>query len=158
MAYGLNVEMHKQVSFTDSPSMEPWCGNPKDVSQLSAGRVTLPSPQACCTNFAPRELATRRYLLHPSFFVAFTRSAQPWPRLLARRAVRASVNVSRVFAQVIKRGISLSRVHGRINICDDDSTTWHEGTERKILSGEGAGTLNDDVFREVVSLVPRAYR
>lgn len=44
-----------------------------------------------------------------------------------------------MFAEVIKRGISLCGVHGRINICDNDSTTRNEASARGSIASRVAG-------------------
>lgn len=95
MSYGLNVEMHKQVNFTTTPFLQSF------FIVVSLNNIV-----------SPREINTQtvRCILFPSLF-----GDKPLPSIRSLRGP-ASVNVA-CLPESLKRDISLSHVHGRINIC-----------------------------------------
>lgn len=95
MSYGLNVEMHKQVNFTTTPFLQRF------FIVVSLNNIV-----------SPREIDTQtvRCILFPSLF-----GDKPLPSIRSLRGP-ASVNVA-CLPESLKRDISLSHVHGRINIC-----------------------------------------
>lgn len=104
MSYGLNVEMHKQVNIT-TPYPPFWnrCCKVSSSSPLPTVATTL-SHHGKLT----RE-PTFLYILFPSLFGDESSPYVPSPR------GPASVNVACLPESL--RGISLSHVRGRINIC-----------------------------------------
>lgn len=92
MSYGLNVEMHKQVNFTTTPF--------RKVSSLN-------------NIVSPREINTQT--VRAFFFLLCLTTSLCHPFALFEAPHRLSPVAC--LPESLKRDISLSHVHGRINIC-----------------------------------------
>lgn len=92
MSYGLNVEMHKQVNFTTTPF--------RKVSSLN-------------NIVSPREINTQT--VRAFFFLLCLATSLCHPFALFEAPHR--LNPVACLPESLKRDISLSHVHGRINIC-----------------------------------------
>lgn len=141
MSYGLNVEMHKQVNFTTTPF--------RKVSSLN-------------NIVSPREINTQT--VRAFFFLLCLATSLCHPFALFEAPHRLSPVAC--LPESLKRDISLSHVHGRINIClaitpprTHAAFTIFDPLCQLAISGERRGAFDEstDLYRVYFSFLYKFF-